>query len=38
MATVVADVSFLDTSGTRRSLDDLVGGRPTVLFFLRHYG
>ena len=38
MANVVADVSFLDTSGISRSLDDLIGGRPTVLFFLRHYG
>ena len=31
-------VSFLRTDGTQAPLQDLVGGKPTVLFFLRHYG
>jgi len=31
-------VTFLDTEGTERSLAELAAGKPTVLFFLRHYG
>jgi hypothetical protein len=29
---------FLRTDGKQASLTELVGGKPTVLFFLRHYG
>jgi peroxiredoxin len=32
------NVAFLRTDGERASLRELVGGKPTVLFFLRHYG
>ena len=31
-------VSLLDTDGAECSLSDLAAGKPTVLFFLRHYG
>jgi len=32
------NVPLLRTDGTQASLQALVGGKPTVLFFLRHYG
>jgi peroxiredoxin len=31
-------VTLLDTEGAELSLPDLTAGKPTVLFFLRHYG
>jgi len=32
------NAAFLSADGKQASLADLVGGKPTVLFFLRHYG
>ncbi|MEE8312325.1 MAG: hypothetical protein V3R77_08710 [Candidatus Binatia bacterium] len=31
-------VTFLDVEGAEISLPDPTAGKPTVLFFLRHYG
>jgi hypothetical protein len=31
------DISLLRTDGTAVKLYDLIDGRPTVFFFLRHY-
>ena len=36
--TAAPAVSLLRTDGREVALGDLVDGKPTVLFFLRHYG